>query len=271
MRARARHAAGMTPNVAGWLSPAGGVVYHLRARRYGTDLWESFRRALADWLAGWHPETTAILLVGPSAAYCLDDAFLARFRDVEVVEPDPVARWLLRRRLERAGTSRIVFRGDDPLLADPGALLDGDPSRAVLFCNVLGQVRFLLPDDTFASWATAFRAAAGARPWASFHDRVSGPLAPDLTGGADSDHGLDDEEIVARFYARIPDATAPHELLDHLTAGLWPATLPRRYLAWQVTPGRFHLIEAVRGDAGARGVSAGRADATAGPLRRSRR
>jgi hypothetical protein len=242
--------------MAGWLSPAGGVVYHLRALRFGRGLWAPFARDLAGWLDGWSPDADAVLLVGPSAAYCLDDRFLARFRDVLVLEPDPIARWLLRRRLDRLGITRVRARGDDLLVGgllgtgpDVTDLLSAEPARAVLFCNVLGQVRFLLSDDGFDAWATAFRdrlvPALAGRAWASFHDRVSGPLAPTLGDEPTSAAALDDDALVARFYAHPPAAAAAVEFLDHLTGGLWPAALPRRYSTWEIAPGRFHLIEGV--------------------------
>ena len=236
----------------GWLSPAGGAVYHLRALRFGRLLWTPFQRALADWLDDWNPGSDRLLLVGPSAGYCLRDRFLARFRDVLVLEPDPVARWLLARRL--AGMPRVHTRADDLLvggLLDAGRdladLLDAEPARAVLFCNVLGQVPFLLPDDAFAPWADAFRArvvpALAGRGWASFHDRLSGPLAPAFGDEPRSPAALDDDALLARFYAH---ASTSVELVDHLTSGLWSPALPRRYFSWELSPGRFHLIEGVR-------------------------
>jgi hypothetical protein len=115
-----------------------------------------------------------------------------------------------------------------------------------VFCNLLGQVRFLLPDATFDAWAAAFRTrvvpALATRSWVSFHDRVSGPLAPELGAQAASAGALDDRSLVGRFYAAPP---ASVELVDHSTDALWPASLARQYFAWQVVPGRFHLIEGI--------------------------
>ena len=238
----------------GWLSPAGGAVYHLRALRFGRLLWTPFQRALADWLDDWDPGSDRLLLVGPSAGYCLGDRFLARFRDVLVLEPDPIARWLLARRLARLGTPHVRSCADDLLIGglagagrDVADLLEEEPGRAVLFCNVLGQVPFLLPDDAFEPWADAFRArvvpALAGRGWASFHDRLSGSLAPELGDEPDSISLLRDAALLARFYAH---ASTSVELVDHLTSGLWSPALPRRYFSWELAPGRFHLIEGVR-------------------------
>jgi hypothetical protein len=241
----------------GWLSPAGGAVYHLRALRFGRVRWSPFERALGEWLDDWNPSSDSVLLVGPSAGYCLADRVLARFRDVLVLEPDPIARWLLSRRLARLGTPRVRICADDLLvggLLGPGRdvvdLLDAEPARAVLFCNVLGQVRFLLPDDAFDMWAGAFRTrvvpALAGREWASFHDRVSGRVAPELGEDSGSATALDDEALVARFYGRPLAPRTAVELVDHLASGLWAPSLARRYFTWELAPGRFHLIEGVR-------------------------
>jgi hypothetical protein len=242
--------------MAGWLTPAGGAVYHLRALRFRRALWTPFERALATWLDTWDPGSDSVLLVGPSAGYCLADRFLARFRDVLVLEPDPLARLLLERRFARLGIARVSTCADDLLVGgllggrrNVGDLLEADPTRAVVFCNLLGQVRFLLPDDAFDTWATAFRTrvvpALATRGWVSFHDRLSGDVAPQLDDEPASAVGLDEQALVARFYAHPPAARATVELVDHLTGALWTAALPRRYFGWEVVPGRFHLIEGI--------------------------
>jgi hypothetical protein len=242
--------------MAGWLTPAGGVVYHLRARRFRRTLWAPFEQALSTWLEAWEPCSDSVLLVGPSAGYCLADRFLARFRDVLVLEPDPVARLILARRLARLRVRRVRTCAEDLLVRgllgpgrDLGALLDEDETRAVVFCNLLGQVRFLLPDEAFDAWADAFRTrvvpALASRSWVSFHDRVSGELAPALGAGAVSAGVLDERALVTRFYAAPRDSQGTVELVDHLTGALWPSWLARRYFAWEVVPGRFHLIEGI--------------------------
>jgi hypothetical protein len=242
--------------MAGWLTPAGGLVYHVRALRFRRALWAPFEQALATWLEAWDPGSDTALLVGPSAGYCLADRFLARFRDVVVLEPDPVARLVLARRLARLGVARVAACADDLLVRgllaperDLRDLLADDPARAVVFCNLLGQVRFLLPDEAFDPWADAFRArvvpALATRGWVSFHDRLSGEVAPALGAGATSASGLDEDALVARFYAAPTVSRGTVELVDHLTGALWPSSLARRYFGWEVVPGRFHLIEGI--------------------------
>jgi len=130
---------------------------------------------------------------------------------------------------------------------------------AILFSNVLGQLRVLTGTDSpdaprlAAIRAAVARATAG-RSWASFHDRVSGVAAPEVDPVVHTAARLDDAAIVRRFYPSLLDADAPsgpsRELLDHLTGGLFPEARPHAYFSWPLMPGVFHLIE---GTCGVRG------------------
>lgn len=230
--------------LAAMLNPAGGLRYHWRARRCGR-LWGPFLHPLANWLEEWVPDDGDLLLVGPSAGWCLPDGLFRRFERIDVVEPDPLARVLLGRRLRRLG--REEHRHErDYLTGDPAHLeqLGRDfPRHAILFCNVLGQVPFLCPelDDAERSlaWKQALMTALEGRAWATFHDRLSGRLVPRLGVAPASDAALSDERLAATFY------DGDGELISHGSDGLFPH-LPRRYFAWELIPGRYHLVEAIR-------------------------
>ena len=125
---------------------SGGLRYHLRALRYRRTQWAPFREALARWLANWQPPCRRrLLLVGPSGGHTLPADFLGRFEDVVALEPDPLARLILKRR--QAG-ARLRFESLDCLSSSDGmdALSTRFGDRAVLFCNVLGQID--CPDPT---------------------------------------------------------------------------------------------------------------------------
>jgi hypothetical protein len=197
--------------------------------------------------------------VGPSAGYALTDAFLARFRHITVFEPDPVARVLLGRRLARLSVA-VEWQTED-LLIEPlaagregiGGWLRQRSNQPVLFCNVLGQVRFLLSGAAFERWQSEFQMQASNRnalqPWASFHDRVSGGLVPSSsapwgTRGA----AWSDEQITELYSAGLAAGAQParrHELLDHGTACLFPAEWCRSYFHFPLTPETHHLVEGV--------------------------
>lgn len=236
-------------------SLSGGVLYHLKALRYGPGLWAPFRLHVARWLEQVLPPTERLVLVGPSAGHCLPLAHLARFPELCVLEPDPLARYWLRQRLPRA---RIVWESRDllvaPLLTDrPGldAVLARRPGAAVLFCDLLGQVQLELFEPQQRRFQDAFRQrilpALEGRRWASFHDRWSldrAADAPPVPDALELDHVPSDQELgAALFGAAGPDVT----VLDHGASELFPEPGPRRYFAWQISPGALHIVEAVSG------------------------
>jgi len=242
------------PSDALW-NPAGGLRYHMRAMRYAARLWEPFRWPLGEWLLGWQTREPTLLLVGPSAGYNLQPFLLERFQRVVVLEPDPLARWLLRRRLGRVPLDprpALEWIAEDQLVFHPerfASLLERLGPSAILFCNVIGQLRHLLGVEdgeapSLAAVRAAVRAATVGRSWASFHDRVSGALAPSLEEPIASEQRWSDQELVDHAYYGGSDAIGG-ELFDHATQGFFPAQLPHLYLRWQLIPGSFHLIEAV--------------------------
>lgn len=236
------------------LNAAGGLRYHLRAFRYRERLWGDFARALAHWLEAWAPPTRALLLVGPSAGYCLPGPWLAGFATVDALDPDPVARLLLPRRFPLL-RGRVRWHDASYLAPTAGglsptgleALARDFPAHAILFCNLIGQLPLLHPAaaalPSFATWKRGLERTLADRQWATFHDRLSGPLAPRLAGPGDaSATPLADEELIDRFYLGQPSRRV--ELETHLTGDLFPG-YPRRYLSWEIVPGWFHLIEAI--------------------------
>jgi hypothetical protein len=237
-----------------WLNPAGGLRYHVRAWASG-ERWDGFRASLASWLAELELGSSRALLVGPSAGYTFPDAFLRRFSDVTVLEPDPIAGFLLTRRLRRLGIPELKLEPRDQLISPlidggPGLieLLDADPERALVFGNVLGQTGFLLGDADFERFKSAFRERLWprleGRGWLSFHDRLSGNLAPTFSGRFCAPQRLDDASVLRELYPANADG-ATVELFDHRSDGFFPSTLPHTYFAWPIDRTRHHLIEAV--------------------------
>ncbi|MFN8544913.1 MAG: hypothetical protein U0807_12035 [Candidatus Binatia bacterium] len=224
------------------LGPAGGLVYHWRALRHRRRLWSRFTTPLAGWLAEWTPPEPALLLVGPSAGWCLPAAFLARFATIDAIEPDPLARVLLARRFPGVA-ARVRWHARDPFASAAAlAALGRDfPDHALLLANVLGQLRDVHPGRP---WRAGLAPLLAGRSWASFHDRLSCALPLHLDDVSEPfPPTVRDEELLARFHAGpLPNVV---EVDDHETADLFP-DCPRRYLVWVLRPGRFHLIELVR-------------------------
>lgn len=245
-----------------WLNDAGGLRYHLRGYRYAESLWQPFRFSLAEWLYGWEPPEKKLIVVGPSGGWCTQPLFFERFTEVIGLEPDPIAHLVFRRRLARApleARPMLRFLTEDHLLAEPECLIrlvEREGDVAILFSNVLGQLRVLtgaetVRDPRLTRIRSAVARAIAGRSWASFHDRLSGLVAPEVDPSVLTEARLDDGAIVRRFYPSLLDAPQPigeaRELLDHLTDGFFPPERPHAYFSWPLMPGVFHLIEATRG------------------------
>jgi hypothetical protein len=213
-------------------------------------LWQPVRGALSSWLSSWDPPERQLLLIGPSAGYTLPLTWLARFDHLTVLEPDPFAAWLLRRRLTRIeGSPGLTFIAEDHLLADPERLVSlatEHHESALLFSNVLGQLRHLLDADgqerRLQSVKRAVSCVLRGRSWASYHDRVSGAVRPDLpAAGLHTSQRLTDDRISALYAGAKQQVT----LYDHASDGIFANDLPHAYFAWELTPGYVHLLEGV--------------------------
>ena len=243
-----------------WLNPAGGLRYHARAL-FGSQLWAPYRASLHTWLSRFEHGSPRVVLVGPSAAHCISDAFLSRFSEITALEPDPLAGFLLARRLRRLGLPEPHLERKDqlvrPLLENTPGLaerLSADPNACVVFCNLLGQARFLMRDDEFLRFKAAFRErilpVLAERAWLSFHDRFSGSLAPVFDAPFTAPARLSDAEVLRRLYPA--EGVASQELLDHQSDGFFPERLPHAYLSWRIDRRRSHLIEGVASAGAAR-------------------
>ncbi len=241
-----------------WLNPAGGLRYHARAL-LGVRMWAPYRNTLGSWLAEFEPGVKRAVLVGPSAGYSFSDAFLQRFDSLTVLEPDPIAGFLLKRRLRALGVARVHVETRDqliqPLLDGSAGLaerLSADPELCLIFGNVLGQTRFLRSETEFERFKAAFQERVlpllASRAWLSFHDRLSGPLAPEFRAPYRTTQRLDDAAVLRELYAADAPG-APVELFDYHTDDFFPSTLPHAYFHWQIDRTHHYLVEAVRSHA----------------------
>jgi len=253
-----RHAKTKSMNLGALMNPAGGWRYHLRALRFKNREWQPFRWNIGEWLLGWQPPESTLVVVGPSAGHCLQPFLFERFERVICLEPDPLARLLFKRQLRRAPLEhqpKLEFIEEDHLVAHPErlvTLLENTPNSALLFTNVLGQLRVLLGIEdervpSFQNIKRALQECIQGRSWASFHDRVSGNLVPAEGNPITSEIRLTNDEILEELYdAKARQVSVRQcELVDHLTEELLPRNLQHTYFTWEIEPGRFHVIEAV--------------------------
>lgn len=242
-------------------SRTGGIRYHARAWRQQATRWALYRRSLGRWLAEWSPPESNLIIVGASGGYCLESQFLLKFEVIYAVDPDPLAPWFFRRQHPEVA-ERVRWIRDPVFDWSPESrsvdrwheFLDAHAKSAVLFSGLLGQLRFLseAADEcqAYAQWRGRLAPLLEGRSWASFHDRLSGERAPHFEGESGgvvrTAARLSDAEVLQRFYlgALGSESTSP-ELLDHLTDGLLPASLPHAYFKWEIVAGYSYLIEAV--------------------------
>ena len=217
----------------------GGLVWHLRALRARTGLWQTFRDDVERWLANWQPQTSSLVIIGPSAGWCLPVSFLTRFAQIHCVDIDPLASWLFQSvhggALKPAGVT-INWSRDDFFDA-PARILSAYPASAVLLANVAGQRCFQLKDAQATELnLKEVRAALSGRDWASFHDRLSAPGFNVLPVREWSEQ-ISGVQILERY-------GLSGEWLDHLTGDILPASVTRRIIPWRFSTGRVHLVEA---------------------------
>lgn len=208
------------------LDAGGGLLYHWRAWRH-RPLWQPYRQQLAAWLAAWHPPERRLVIIGPSAGHTLNAAFLARFTQIVVLEPDPLARWLLRRRFpaRRFQADHLdCFASQD----GPAWLARLYPEAAFLFANVIGQY---LPDSV---WAARLKTAMHGRSWASCHDLLASTQAPKHSTIQAVSSSMTLEDLLGNFWAggELP-------IHDHATWGLLPL---QQAAIWSITPRQHHLV-----------------------------
>lgn len=217
----------------------GGPVWHGRAAWRASRAWREFRTQIDHWLTSWPPRKPDLILVGPSGGWCLPNGFLRRFERIVAIDPDPLARVVFHLRHGRELNARgveVIWRRAD-FFENMDAWLSDYPDAAILFCNVLGQLRYVCQDqDDLETQLSQLSRRLEGRAWASFHDLLSGRGTP--------------ARILRKTPGYLPCETVLRLFgldgvwLDHLTSGVFPSSAPRRLIAWTFDRRRVHLVEA---------------------------
>jgi hypothetical protein len=219
------------------LHPSGGLLYHMRAWRWRRKLWAPFHAAVERWLKDWRPEATHLVLLGPSGGYALDVGFLSGFSRITVLEPDFLARRILKYRFpgmpfETADSAWL------PSLEGFKILAQRYPDAAFLFCNLLGQQLVgKSAHDGRRIWLDGLALAMRGREWASWHDLASTLRPPNRSPVLAPPAAESLENVLAHFWQG-----GELEVHDHDCAGICPE-LPRQFAVWHLMPDRYHLIE----------------------------
>jgi hypothetical protein len=217
----------------------GGLIWHARALRSRRSLWRPFLDEVSSFLDQAPPGHQNLVLVGPSAGWCLSDKFLQNFGSITCIDPDPLAPILFNfvhgAALRRSRAKLIWIDAD--FFADPLLYLGQAEDQLVLFCNVAGQL-FLNSQsqvEVEARLASIPNILSGYN-WGSFHDLLSAPIQQALPARRLSSK-LDGERVIS-------DYGQGGTWLDHWTANFLPAEVPRVIIPWQLKPKRLHLVEA---------------------------
>jgi len=241
--------------VSGLFNVAGGLPYHALARRYRHLLWQDYAKQVEQSLLLWAPAGDELVVVGPSGGWLLPQSLLQRYVRVTAIEPDPLARWLLRRRFPGLAWSFDVHDyftpyGDCPWREGLHRLAAQYPHQPIYFAEFLGQFMGLYPNavarevgdavveaPAFAAWKHEFWQVFCHRPVFSSHDRLVARQPPHTFCLQ-----LPTEYSAAELAAQLwhPDAA----VADPQSGGLFPG-LPRRVAVWQRRPGYWHAMELV--------------------------
>ncbi len=223
-----------------YFTPSGGLVWHWRAlwrRRY----WMDFIDSVAAALDHWHPPQKKLLLLGPSAGWCLPTDFLVRFKEINAIDLDPLAERIFRfnhgRPLNNAGT-KLNFDLEN-IFTSFDAILERFPDHAILFPNMLGQHLYHVADtDTARVEIEAVKEKLASRHWASIHDRLSGKIrsgAP-LPTSFSTREALTPESLAIKL-------GLSGEWVDHLTTHVLPEGTERRLVGWRLLDSWIHIVE----------------------------
>lgn len=286
------------------LSASGGLVYHARAAftRIESllnttdvgDRWSPTRRCVSTLVSGWlgRVQPERLIIFGPSAGYLLEqDFFRSHDRkirgglhadtpiDLIVVDPDPIAKVIFRRRFSKSPirwhqkSNLLPFFSREPetfaaFLRAPNPATGLQPRIAVLFLGVLGQMPLhkdkmtrpmseairifhdtLLGDDGLRGRdGLKDREPLSFIPWASLHDLEScelqnpiNRLPPELIEISDATP-VKNPDLFSRELRLEAVAKILKEnptWIDHETSWIGDN---RALIPWLLTPSRFHLL-----------------------------
>ncbi len=221
------------------LNPTGGLVYHLRAKRYRDSLWVPFRNQISQFLDDWTPPEKELLVLGPSGGYTLTTDFLERFDRVWLMDPDRLAPIFFRKNHSDLRTD-VQWSREDLIFEKkrfaPEKLQNWleDKEVAVVFSNLLGQLPLLSDVDQTRAWWTRISPALSNHSWLSYHDVFS------FRGNAKLPARLPDGPVVPQLVEWAIQKQKPLELIDHGTSELFPNSLVN--WTWNFSPRRTHVV-----------------------------
>ncbi|MCB9025555.1 MAG: hypothetical protein H6625_04490 [Bdellovibrionaceae bacterium] len=230
------------------INPAGGIYYHLNAAKYRSKLWKPFIQSIKTFLDQWAPKSPNLVILGGSGGYCLNSDFLNQFKEVVLIDPDPLAGWVFQFRFKKKiKTIKRNYLKNNKLQIQE--LVDDFPNHAFLFSNFLGQLPYLIKIDEnkVIDLKESLQQSLSTFEWASFHDLLSFHFSkshPKLCWPLILQSKNNSEAI---HYLRQQNQLRPTDIqvVDHCTEGLFPENSNKQKLYWKRTPYSYHIIEVV--------------------------
>lgn len=242
------------------MNQTGGLLWHWRAWQRQAE-WQGTCDGIGQWLDQVQPASQELLIIGASAGWMVPIRWLQGFEKITTFDIDrwaaPLFRWRHGRQLQASKTQLLCHTGD--ALTPLDAVLRAHPTAAVLFDNILGQLRFQQPSLAHAATQIEkITRSMQTREWGSVHDAYSGPVSlgksassaafghqsvqPAHPSTSEADHGaVSLPPEFAKFSAQFK---AQGEWLDHLTSNVFPSGTPVHHIAWPYAPGYSHWLQA---------------------------
>ncbi len=228
----------------------GGLNWHVHAH-YSRQRWQPTVQLIDQFLAQVTPPSDHLVLIGGSAGWMMPPAWLARFKQIDAYDIDPLASWLFnfrhRRPLQAQGT--VVQHHRQDALATLPDVLRAHPKACVWFDNVLGQHRYRVRDEARAEREIAqLKHALQGRHWGSLHDVWSGPTDGRLLPAGLHvwhHHTLAEQGLDNRFSQKLLASVGAKDVWqDHLTLQVFPAKTHTTWLPWSFKPNYWHWLQA---------------------------
>ena len=242
------------------MNRTGGLLWHWRAWQRQAQ-WQGACDGIGQWLDQVQPASQELLIIGASAGWMMPVRWLQGFKKITTFDIDrwaaPLFRWRHGRPLQASGTQLLCHTSD--ALTPLDAVLRANPKAAVLFDNILGQLRFQQPSlDHATAQIEKIKRSMCAREWGSVHDAYSGPVYPTESASkapychqsvqaahlspSPTDHSA--VPLAPEFTKFSAQFNAQGEWLDHLTSNVFPGGTPVHHIVWTYAPRYSHWLQA---------------------------
>lgn len=220
------------------------LIYHYSALR-SQKRWKGFKEALHFEYLSRIPESDKLLIIGGSAASCLSDNFLKKFKEIRIYDKDPLAP-LFFRWFHSSGINKRYFIED--AFSFDGVNLDAKRMAQIiklqnpdfiLFSNVIGQLpiyyKSFFKNSNYVEWASELREVLKNNKWMSFHDIFSvanakTPLPKSLE--------IEKNDTIVTLSEKYK---LPQMLVDHLVLEQkWPHA--KKCLRWDLHSSATHYV-----------------------------